>query len=423
MHVTSLCCWWSCSRQLGSTPDYREYRPNRLARFTWPATLRVDARSVPVRVLLPTKYRAQFEQEYERVSHAQIPVPVERSQVTPPLAAKTLATEMLSSQAQPSVDIVHDGLSRDMLPAIREIAVSSRARAASVSLAIWGVVNLCVWMSAIGGRAASLAQLAVRRGSGSILILLMLYGGLVMGLAMLVFAVVGSLKRNATAVLLDSVTLGAVGLWNMFGSGMSSGFARAIWIGLGLTQVAGGAIQFGQFRTVSSWAASTRYTGNIREVSKRLHTIVASAEGPLPGPIIKGRVVKEEAYLGLQTRQRVEHWSGHLLDDSAILFAQDLSDYTCVARSPDAVTSYGIDFGGRGTVLDGSRVAVHLTAISMLAVRHWLGESPTVDDIKRLQADGKATRPILEPYLESSDDAVRAAAVEALAVVEKTGDK
>ena len=146
-----------------------------------------------------------------------------------------------------------------------------------------------------------------------------------------------------------------------------------------------------------------------------------TAWGSTARPNHQGRVVKEEAYLGLQTRHRIEHWSGQLLEDCAILFSQDISDYTCVARSLDAVTSYGIDFGGRGTELDGSRVAVNLSAISMLAVRQWLGEVPTVDDIRRLQSDGKATRPILEPYLESSDEAVRAAAVEALAAPETAG--
>ncbi|MDP2858418.1 MAG: hypothetical protein Q8P50_10630 [Bacillota bacterium] len=406
---------------VSGTSDYREYRPGRWTRFPWPAAIRVDASSALARIFLPMKYRAQFEQEYERVSHVQIPVPSVRDQVAPPRATETTARQMPGSQPQLLVDVAHDGLSRDMLPAIRQMAVSSRVRAATRSLAMWGVINLGVWMFANRGGVPPVGQFVGRRGSSAVLVVLMLYGGLVMGLALLAFAAVGSLKRNATAVLLDGVALVAIGLWNILGSGLSGGFFRVIWIGLGLTQIASGIMQFSHFRTVSSWGAPAPAVGDASEVLKKLHGIVSSAEGPLPGPIIKGRVAKEEAYLGLQTRHRAEHWSGQLLEDCAILFSQDISDYTCIARSPDAVTSHGIDFGGRGTVLDGSRVPVNLSAMSMLAVRQWLGESPTVDDIRRLQADGKATRPILEPYIESSDEAVRTAAVEALAAAEKTG--
>lgn len=95
---------------------------------------------------------------------------------------------------------------------IRAIMLDKAIPAASISLIAWGGINLVLWFLGHQETVEQLSKIPAPSGAFTFYI----YGGCVIGLAMLAFGIFGQVTKNTLVGYLDGFALIAVGIWNGF---------------------------------------------------------------------------------------------------------------------------------------------------------------------------------------------------------------
>jgi hypothetical protein len=101
-------------------------------------------------------------------------------------------------------------ISVKMLPSIRAISRDRAIKNAAMSLFVWGAINIVAWFYLGIENRKILSGLINPR----LPIYLVIYGGVALGVMMLLFAFIGAL-RLSLVVLLDGFSLFCVGAWNI----------------------------------------------------------------------------------------------------------------------------------------------------------------------------------------------------------------
>jgi hypothetical protein len=303
---------------------------------------------------------------------------------------------------------------------IKAIAKDGAVKGAIGSLLAWGGINLGAWFL-LGTETRNLLS-SLPNPSDELTILI--YGGAVIGAAMLLFAAIGALTRAAFTIFLDGLSLIGVGGWNLAHDFLANDALRpygykiespgTMWIILGVCQLVWGFRQFGHFKKIASWSGAICDPIEFGQTKQFLSSLSKEAEDLPKGRIKASTTIKGP--LGLGVFDKTIQYFGWLSSDRLYLVSVGMDD--CISIEKEAATNavYGAK-GAMSVRTDRGNFSLSLGALSVMAIKGWCSQIITFRDLQFLAEQKKAAIPILQPYLQSSDVDLREAAVSALASI------
>jgi len=308
----------------------------------------------------------------------------------------------------------------ESLPKIRAVARDGAVRGAIGSLAVWGAINVGTWFL-LGGENRKFLSGLPNPSDG---IYVLLYGGLILGAAMLAFAAFGLVTRFSGTIFLDGLSLIGVGLWNVTSDFIAISTLRpygytiekpsTLWIMLGVCQLVWGARQFSAFARMAGWSIPYITRSDLADFRKTLQGFVQLAEDPQQGLVKAFITVKGP--LGLDIMSRTTQYSGILSSNTVIMVSSSLDDCFLITR--EAMNSGTFGSGGvlQVQVEQGYKV-LSVTPLSVFVLKAWSGKPVQAVDIQFAAEQKALTMPILQRYLASEDPDLRTASVVALPTV------
>ncbi|RPI08586.1 MAG: HEAT repeat domain-containing protein, partial [Acidobacteriales bacterium] len=310
------------------------------------------------------------------------------------------------------------------LPRIRAVVWDIATRRASGSLAAWGAINVGAWLL-LGTESRELLRGLL---SPSDTRYLLLYGGLILGAAMVAFGAFGLTTRFRGAIFLDGLFLVAAGLWNVTSDFIavsalqSYSYAmvapRAIWIVLGICQIVWGVRQLSTFTRMAVWSIPRLPRGDLGAMKKTLERLVALCDDPQRGLVTAS--VTTKGFLGLDILPRTTQYRGVLSADAAIMVSLGLDDCVILTRQ-DANEATFSPNGVVAVQVERDSLVVAVTPLSMFVLKAWCGRPVDAADVRFAAEQRALTVPMIRTCLASEDPGVRAASVAALATVSEEG--
>jgi hypothetical protein len=316
-------------------------------------------------------------------------------------------------------------VSKGMLPAIRSVAGANVIKSAINSLLIWGGINLGGWL--LLGRESLDSLKGLSGASIDPGMFILAYGAAIIGLAMLIFAVVGFLTRSPIVVLLDSFALMGVGAWNIihdfFAMSVLEPYGYTIekpsvfWIILGLCQVVWGFREFLRFKKILLWSKAKNIPAELKPAEQALINFIKEPEDLERGRLKAAITIKGP--MGLNILDRTEYYSGQLNSDHILFLTNTIDNFFCVEKKAASTAVYN----GNGTMVvktdDGEKVLA-LGPLSILAIKKWADKPVTISDIQYLVSQKKASLEILKPFLSNGNSSLKAAAISVLEASQQT---
>jgi hypothetical protein len=306
------------------------------------------------------------------------------------------------------------------LPRIRATVRNEATGNAAGSLAAWGAVNVGAWFL-LNAEPRQLLSGLPHPSAG---LYVLLYGGLVLGLAMLVWAALGFLTRFSGTLWLDGLSLIAVGLWNVASgvimTGALSGSAYTAkkpgvwWIVLGLCQAAWGVRWLPTLGRLACWRVARLSRQELGDSRKELRTFVRLADDPEQGLVAAS--VHVPGPLGLACLSRTVEYKGVLGSDASLWVSSGLDDCFTLTRWETRRAAFRSEGTMRVQVEHGPKV-LSVAPRSLLALKAWSGQPLHAEDIQFAAEQRALTIPMLQSCLAGEDPRLRAAAVTALPTV------
>jgi hypothetical protein len=310
------------------------------------------------------------------------------------------------------------------LPRIRAAVWDMAARRASGSLLLWGLLNVGVWLL-LGGESRELLRGLL---SPSDTRYLLLYGGLILGAAMVASATLGLATRFRGVIFVNGLSLIASGLWNVTSDFIavsvlqSYSYAimtpRAIWIVLGVCQIVWGVRQLSAFTRMAAWSVSRLSRKDLGDMRKTLRQLVQVADDPHHG--LMAVSVTTKGPLGLDIIPRTLEYKGVLSADMAILVSVGLDDCVTLTRQDTSEAAFSPN-GVVAVRAERDPVVLSVSPLSMFMLKTWCGKPVDAADIQFAAEQRALTVPVIRACLASEDAGVRAASVTALATVPEEG--
>jgi len=299
---------------------------------------------------------------------------------------------------------------RDALPVVRDVAREGAVVGSAKSLLIWGLINLGAWV-VMGGADPELMAAVAEVGLG---MAVLIYGLLVIAVAMLVVAAVGFATRDERTVLGDGIMLGIVGLWNLGSDFLALailgkyGYELELnprWMLLGVFQLGWAYRDLMRYKQISAWPRSELPSDSLREMREAIKELHRA-----PADVAMGRVKASRTVKGL--RSQTVPYSGQLAGDCAILVSNRSDDFLCLEKADLAMAVYKPK-GVTEVATESGQATVQWSAVSLLAVKAWCGVPVAAEDLDYLRTSGSATKALVEQYLTSPDPKLREAAEKA----------
>lgn len=280
-------------------------------------------------------------------------------------------------------------LSRQGLARIQAVAQDGAALAAAKSLAAWGVINVGAWFLLGAENRGFLSRLA----NPTVSIYLLLYGGLVLGVAMLAFSALGYRTRLPATISVDGLALIGVGIWNIVHDFVAIGALRpygytiekpaTVWVVLGLCQLVWGSRQLSRSRRILAWRAPQLTTAEVQQLRGHLQAFVVMAEDPETG-IVAASTTEEQPFTGGLVK-RTTRYTGRLLEDCALMVASKLDDCFMIDRKAMGNASF---FKNGGLRVQGGPKGLLLEPRSVIEFKKWGGRPVHATDLTRAETAG-----------------------------------
>ncbi len=275
-------------------------------------------------------------------------------------------------------------VTKEGLPRIQSVTRDASVQGAVGSLAAWGAINVGAWFLLGVENREFLSRLTSNPTGG---IYFLLYGGLILGMVMFVFAALGFTTRTSAAIFLDGLSLLAVGVWNIIHDfvaivalrpyGYTVEKPSTIWIMLGICQVVWGFRQFSSFGRIGSWSPAHMDSSGLQELKKLLRHFVEMAE-QTDNRIIKASITSKGP-LGFDFMSRTTQYTGRLLDDFALMVSAKLDDCFAIDRKGMSNASFS-DSGILKVEVEGDTKEMAINTPSIILLKKWSGTPVIADD-------------------------------------------
>jgi hypothetical protein len=298
-------------------------------------------------------------------------------------------------------------ITKEYLSRIQAVARDGSVQGAVISLMTWGFINVGAWFI-LGTESREFISKLASNPAGDIYILL--YGGLFLGSVILTFAVVGYITRISATIFLDSLSLFAVGIWNIMHDIIAAAALRpygyaivkssTIWVMLGVCQLVWGARQFLSFWRIKSWSPAHIDRSELQDLKNQLQQFVNMAEN-FNDEIVK-MTITVKGPLGLGFLSQKKQYTGRLLDDSALMISSKLDDYLMIPRKAmenssldsiipltgaiDVESFASISSSGLSVNIEGEPINMDINELSIIIFKKWCGKSLTTTEIKSVEA-------------------------------------
>lgn len=310
-------------------------------------------------------------------------------------------------------------LTDDMLPAIKANVLGKRVWLAALSLAAWGALTLAIW-------GANFTDETVRKVSAISVPLWILFNGAgILGAVMLLLAAYGFIARDPRVMLMDALTVGAVGIWSVVASFLLSpalaqhGYQAEGQDGLvvGCVQVLWAYREYRKRLAVAKWQSETLAVApEVKAaVAVTMKNFAKCDEG-----FVEGRIQATVGDKDFLAHGRSKVYRGQLLETRAIMVSRSRDDCLIVNRADARLLPYK-----RGmTKVQTEQGLKQFTfgPASVLAWKLWAGASVLEEDIRNLARRKKANLAILSVFLAGEDAGLKLASLAALKRVRGDGE-
>jgi hypothetical protein len=315
-----------------------------------------------------------------------------------------------------SAVVTTEGLSR-----IRKVARNGSVQRAVNSLLLWGGINIVAWFILGTENRDFLSSLTSNPDNG---IYFLLYGGLLLGSVMLVFALFGFITLSPATIILDGISLLAVGVFNIIYDFVAMSALRpygytveqpgVIWIMLGASQVVWGFRQFSAFGQILQWSPANIPKSETEELKRQLKQFVGLEENEEDGIIKASSTVKGP--LGLSFMTQTTTYTGRLLPDAALMISDKLDNCFKIDRKKMHDTLF-TENGSVNTNGEGIGKELVINPSSVILIKQWCDKPVNAADIMSLANTNSASLSVLKHYLYAKDFPYRPAVISVISTL------
>jgi Tol biopolymer transport system component len=325
--------------------------------------------------------------------------------------------------------VTKEGLSR-----IQAVARYCSIQNAVISLAVWGAINIGTWYF-FGADDRKFLSGLTTNPAGSMYFLI--YGGLILGAVMFAFAALGFTTRRSITIVLNGLSLIAIGIWNIIHNFIAMEALRpygytvetgpvSFWSVFGIAQVIWGFQQFSSFWRIINWSPARLTGSELQKLKVQLHNFVSIKESAEDG-IVKASITHN--VLGIGLFSRTTQYTGRLLDNTALMISDKLDDCFTIERKAMSHAAFSESSGDIVPVsvrVNKASVVMNVNVASVVAFKSWCAELVTIAAYHRLvppreKHDSPSQKPVSVPQLkqfpEAEDSQVRAVASATLETV------
>ena len=224
------------------------------------------------------------------------------------------------------------------LNVLRALVFDRAINGAIISLILWGVINLGAWLFLSQQEDETLRNIRVLAPPGTFDIYI--YGGAIIGGAMLFFGLLGAATRTTIVGWLNGFSLVGVGIWNLVHDfalndavqpyGYTVDTSNPIWLVLGISQIIWGARELFKFHTLGAKPKGvSRAEKNFTRT--KLAPILKAPASPAEGRL---KFVLNTSQGFPFFAQKTESFTMWLLPDSALCVEQSFGQCFEVERAP-----------------------------------------------------------------------------------------
>lgn len=281
------------------------------------------------------------------------------------------------------------------LAVIRALILNKAIQAATNSLLLWGAINLAAWYVMGADLRGKLGEIP-NAGSD---FALFLYGGAIVGAAMLVFGAIGLTLKTPAIGWLDGCSLIGVGLWNLAhdfalaaalnSHGYTMKPSTSFWFMLGISQIVWGGKQFHRFSLLGKLPRDVTASAQARaeqRIRERFRSPLAPERGQL------ACALHEKSFpIPIDNTMVCGVW---LMQDVAVCLSHDLSGFfqierralagATIQKSPVEVPTTGGEF--KKLICD----TPTLEALDLWARLDW-ASTTALDDVSRRDGHEEGT--------------------------------
>jgi hypothetical protein len=220
---------------------------------------------------------------------------------------------------------------------IQSVAKDGKVLGAAGSLALWGIINIGAWFL-LGKENREFLDRITNSPSGDIFFLI--YGGLILGAIMFFFATIGFFTRISATIILDGLSLMAIGIFNIIHDFVAISALRpygytiekpsTMWIIFGACQLVWGYRQLSSFGRMTSWTPSHLSGLEMKELKVQLRKFVGMAES-IENNIVKASITLRGPF-GMEFMSQTTYYTGIILHDSIRMISTKLDDCFIINR-------------------------------------------------------------------------------------------
>ena len=275
-----------------------------------------------------------------------------------------------------------DVVTREGYPGIQAVVQDVNIHSAIISLAIWGGINIVAWFFLGAKNREFLNGLTA---NPTLEIYILIYGPLILGAVIFVFAVFGLTTRSLTTILLNGYSLMVVGILNIIYDFVAIDALRPygytyegpsiIWIILGLCQMVWGYRQISLFGQTERWSPAHLTNSELHKLKGILQQFVSTEENTEEG-ILKAKLLTKSP-IGMEPFNTLlstsTQYTGILLDDFVLIISTKLDGCLAIERKTMSQESFGFcDLGGDIEVkVEGSTKTLIFTYNSGTFLENW----------------------------------------------------
>lgn len=220
---------------------------------------------------------------------------------------------------------------------IQSVAKDGKVLGAAGSLALWGVINIGAWFLLGSENREFLTRITTNISDD---IFFLIYGGLILGALMFAFAVIGFFTRISATIILDGLSLMAIGVFNIIHDFVAVSALRpygytiekpnTMWIIFGACQLVWGYRQLSSFGRMTSWTPSRLPSMEMKELKKHLKKFVGMAES-IDSKIVKASITLQGPF-GMDFMSQTTYYTGIMIHDSIRMISNNLDDCFIIHR-------------------------------------------------------------------------------------------